>query len=104
MCIRDRHVAEPWYGDSEAEGLIDHGATAMLESLVVFFPGSPMPVSLTPGTVSPTSDLAVLKIGDKNAVRGIVVLPLARGVASPGELVTVIGYPMGCLLYTSRCV
>jgi serine protease Do len=95
LMATNRHVAEPWYGDSEAEGLIDHGATAMLESLVVFFPGSPMPVSLTPGTVSPTSDLAVLKIGDKNAVRGIAVLPLAKGIASPGELVTVIGYPMG---------
>jgi S1-C subfamily serine protease len=95
LLATNRHVAEPWYGDSEAEGLMDNGATAMLESLVVFFPGSPMPVSLTPGAVSPTGDLAVLKIRDKNAVRGIVVLPLARGVASPGELVTVIGYPMG---------
>jgi len=95
LMATNRHVAEPWYGDSEAEGLIDNGATAMLESLVVFFPGSPMPVTLTPGTVSPTLDLAVLKIEDKTAVRGIAVLPLAKGVALPGELVTVIGYPMG---------
>jgi S1-C subfamily serine protease len=91
----NRHVAEPWYGDSEAEGLMHRGATAMLESLVVFFPGSPMPVTLTPGAVSSTGDLAVLKIEDKDSVRGLAVLPLAKGVASPGELVTVIGYPMG---------
>jgi len=91
----NRHVAEPWYGDSEAEGLMHQGATAMLESLVVFFPGSPMPVTLTPGAVSSTGDLAVLKIEDKDAVRGLAVLPLAKGVALPGELVTVIGYPMG---------
>jgi S1-C subfamily serine protease len=95
LMATNRHVAEPWYGDSEAEGLIQRGATAMLESLVVFFPGSPTPVSLTPGAVSSTGDLAVLKIEDKDAVRGIAVLPLAKGVASPGELVTVIGYPMG---------
>ncbi len=91
----NRHVAEPWYGDTEAEGLMHRGATAMLESLVVFFPGSPMPVTLTPGAVSSTGDLAVLKIEDKDAVRGLAVLPLAKGVASPGELVTVVGYPMG---------
>jgi S1-C subfamily serine protease len=91
----NRHVAEPWYGDSEAEGLMHQGATAMLESLVVFFPGSPMPVTLTPGAVSSSGDLAVLKIVDKDAVRGLAVLPLSKGVASPGELVTVIGYPMG---------
>ena len=41
LMATNRHVAEPWYGDSEAEGLIDQGATAMLENLVVFFPGSP---------------------------------------------------------------
>jgi len=95
LLATNRHVAEPWYGDAEAEGLIDHGATAMLESLVVFFPGSPTPVSLTPGTVSSTGDLAVLRIEDKDAVRGIAALPLSKKTATPGELVTVIGYPMG---------
>ena len=95
LLATNRHVAEPWYGDSEAEALIHRGATAMLESLVVFFPGGLTPVSLTPGTVSSTGDLAVLRIEDKDAVRGIAILPLAKGVASPGELVTVIGYPMG---------
>ena len=95
LMATNRHVAEPWYGDSEAVGLMRHGATARLESLVVFFPGSPTPVSLTPGTVSSTVDLAVLKIEDKDAVRGLAVLPLAKGGVSAGELVTVIGYPMG---------
>ena len=95
LLATNRHVAEPWYGDSEAEALMHRGATATLESLVVVFPGSPTPVSLTPGAVSSTSDLAVLRIEDKDAVRGLAVLPLAGGNASPGELVTVIGYPMG---------
>jgi S1-C subfamily serine protease len=95
LLATNRHVAEPWYGDSEAEGLMHRGAAAMLESLVVFFPGSATPVSLTPGSVSSTGDLAVLKIVNKDWVRGLAVLPLARGTALPGELVTVIGYPMG---------
>jgi S1-C subfamily serine protease len=95
LLATNRHVAEPWYGDSEAEGLINRGATAMLESLIVFFPGSPTPVNLTAGAVSSNGDLAVLKVEGKNAVRGLSVLPLAKGTASPGELVTVIGYPMG---------
>src|SRR5258707_5076044 len=95
LLATNRHVAEPWYGDVEAEALIQKGATAMLESLVVFFPGSLTPVNLTPGAVSSTVDLAVLRIEDREAVRGLPVLPLAKGIASPGELVTVIGYPMG---------
>jgi len=95
LLATNRHVAEPWYGDTEAEALMQRGASAMLESLVVFFPGSAMPVPLVPGAVSSTSDLAVLRIEDKDSVRGLAVLPLARGIALPGELVTVIGYPMG---------
>jgi S1-C subfamily serine protease len=95
LLATNRHVAEPWYGDTEAEALIDRGATAMLESLVIFFPGSPTPLSLTPGTVSSTGDLAVLRIENKDAVRGIAILPLSKSFPTPGELVTVIGYPMG---------
>ena len=95
LLATNRHVAEPWYGDTEAEDLLHRGATAMLESLVVFFPGSPTPTNLTPGAVSSSDDLAVVKIEDKNAVRGIPILPLAKVGATAGEAVTVIGYPMG---------
>ena len=48
LLTTNRHVAEPWYGDSEAEALMERGARATLESLVVFFPGSPTALSLKP--------------------------------------------------------
>jgi S1-C subfamily serine protease len=95
LLATNRHVAEPWFGDSEAQHLIDQGATAMLENLVVFFPNSPMPVNLSPASVSKTSDLAILRTADSDVVRGLPALPLAKSPGSPGELVTVIGYPMG---------
>ena len=91
----NRHVAEPWFGDSEAQKLIDQGANASLEKLVVFFPGSPTPVQLSPAAVSRTSDLAVLQTEETSFVRHLPVLPLAKSPGSPGQLVTVIGYPMG---------
>lgn len=95
LLATNRHVAEPWYGDSEAQHLIDQGATAMLENLVVFFPGSPTPVNLSPASVSKTTDLAVLRMEDSDVIRGLPMLPLAKSPGSPGEIVTVIGYPMG---------
>jgi S1-C subfamily serine protease len=95
LLATNRHVAEPWYGDAEAEALIQRGASPVLESMVVFFPNSPTPVALVPGAVSSAEDLAVLRIEEKNAVRGLPVLPLAKGISLPGEPVTVIGYPMG---------
>ena len=95
LLATNRHVAEPWYGDPEAQKLIDQGATGTIESLVVFFPGSPMPVTLSPASVSKTSDLAVLRTEDSRVVHGLAVLPLAKSAGAPGQLVTVIGYPMG---------
>jgi S1-C subfamily serine protease len=95
LIATNRHVAEPWYGDAEAQRLIDRGAAGMLESLVVFFPGSPTPVTLIPASVSKTSDLAVLRAENADVVRGLPVAPLAKSPGAPGQLVTVIGYPMG---------
>ena len=95
LLATNRHVAEPWYGDSEAEALVRRGATASLESLVVFFPGSPTPVNLSKGAVSSVSDLAVLRTEESPVLHGLPALPLAKPGSSPGELVTVIGYPMG---------
>jgi S1-C subfamily serine protease len=95
LIATNRHVAEPWYGDQESEALIHRGATAMLESLVIFFPGSPTPVTLAPATVSSTNDLAVLRAQDAPQLHSVAVLPLAKSASTPGELVTVIGYPLG---------
>jgi len=95
LLATNRHVAEPWYGDSESEALIHRGATAMLENLVIFFPGSPTPVNLVPASVSKTSDLAILRAQNTDIIRTLPILPLAKSPSSPGEHVTVIGYPMG---------
>jgi S1-C subfamily serine protease len=95
MIATNRHVAEPWYGDSEAQRLIEEGALGTIENLVIFFPGSPTPVNLVPGSTAKTSDLAVLRPEDAKAVHGLAVLPLAKTTGAPGQLVTVIGYPMG---------
>jgi S1-C subfamily serine protease len=94
LLATNRHVAEPWYGDPEAEALIRRGAIAMLESVVVFFPGSPTPVTLIPAGVSSTSDLALLRM-ENAATPRLAVLPLAKSPGTPGDLVTVVGYPMG---------
>jgi S1-C subfamily serine protease len=95
LVATNRHVAEPWYGDSEAQTMIEEGAIGTIENLVIFFPGSPTPVNLAPSAVSKTSDLAVLRPQDANAIRGLPALPLAKSAGSAGQFVTVIGYPMG---------
>jgi len=95
LLATNRHVAEPWYGDPEADILIRRGATPTLEKLVAFFPGSPTPFEVTPTVVSAHNDLAVLHLEFTPLTRALPPLPLAKRPTPPGELVTVIGYPMG---------
>ena len=90
-------MAEPWYGDTESEALIRKGAIPELEKLVAFFPNSPTPVNITPAVFAKDDDLAVVNIADSPITRELRPLPLAKGESTPGELVTVLGYPMGVL-------
>jgi S1-C subfamily serine protease len=96
LLATNRHVAQPWYGDAEATDLVSRGAKPQLEKLVVFFPGRPAPVDVTPLAVSANGDLAVLQI-DGAVGHELRPLPLASGTPAAGELVTVVGYPMGVL-------
>jgi S1-C subfamily serine protease len=95
LVATNRHVAEPWYGDADSEALIHRGAATTLEELIIFFPGSTKPVKLSAVSISKTADLAILRTESSDAVLGLQVLPLAKAVGFPGQVVTLIGYPMG---------
>ena len=97
LLATNRHVAEPWYEDPDSAFLLRRGATPVLEKLVAFFPGIPTPVNLTPIGFSPQGDVAVAEIEDTEAVSRLQPLPLAESIPPPGELVSVVGYPMGVL-------
>ena len=97
LVATNRHVAEPWYEDAEATALIRRGAAPQLEQLLAFFPGMPTGVNLTPVVFSGHGDLAVLQVQDLPGIHQLRPLPLASQPSHPGELVTVIGYPMGVL-------
>lgn len=94
LLATNRHVAEPWYEDSEADALMRRGAAPQLEKLIAFFPGSPTPITITPIILSANTDLAVLRV-ESTPPFNPQALPLANSSTPPGDLVTVIGYPMG---------
>ena len=97
LLATNRHVAEPWYEDPDSTVLLRRGATPRLEKLLAFFPGQAAPVNITPAVLSAQGDLAVLRIEDSQVVRQLRPLPLATEIPNPGELVSVVGYPMGVL-------
>lgn len=94
LLATNRHVAEPWYEDSEADALMRRGAAPQLEKLIAFFPGSPTPITITPIILSANTDLALLRV-ESTPPFNPQALPLATSSTPPGDLVTVIGYPMG---------
>jgi serine protease Do len=96
LIATNRHVAEPWYGDPDSDVLIAKGATPSLEKLVAYFPGSPAPISLTPAALSSDGDVAVARM-DTRPDFDLPPLPLASETPNAGELVAVVGYPMGVL-------
>lgn len=95
LIATNRHVAEPWYGDPDSDALLDRGAKPTLEELVAYFPGAEAPVTLTPTALSSDGDLAIAKMD--TPVPGLQPLPLATAKPTPGDLVAVVGYPMGVL-------
>ncbi|HXW93677.1 MAG TPA: serine protease [Terriglobales bacterium] len=97
LLATNRHVAEPWYEDPDSAVLIRKGAHPHLERLIAFFPGLPEPVNLIQAALSAQGDLAVLRIENLQSVGPLRSLPLAEQPPDPGELVSVVGYPMGVL-------
>src|SRR5215471_14032865 len=69
LLATNRHVAQPWYGDPEADDLIRRGASPTLEKLLVFFPGMAAPIDVRPAALSSKEDLAVLKMAANRQAR-----------------------------------
>lgn len=94
LLATNRHVAEPWYEDPEADALMRRGSSPELEKLIAFFPGSPTPITVTPIILSANTDLALLRV-EARPPFDPQPLPLSDSPTPPGDIVTVIGYPMG---------
>ncbi len=95
LLATNRHVAEPWYGDHEVEAAMLKGGSPVLEKLVAYFPGSPLPVNLETAAVATHGDLAVLRIEATPFTKKLRPLNLCQTPPRVGESVSVLAYPMG---------
>src|SRR6202789_1282130 len=95
LLATNRHVAEPWYGDREVAAAVRDGGKPVLEKLEAYFPGSPIPVILSPGALATHGDLAVLRIEATAFTKTLRPLALAEAPPQVGDSVSVLAYPMG---------
>jgi S1-C subfamily serine protease len=95
LVATNRHVAQPWYGDREVAASLRPGESPVLEKLVAYFPGSPLPVALQPVVLAKQGDLAILCMDDTAFTQSLRPLALAPKPPHVGDAVTVLAYPMG---------
>jgi S1-C subfamily serine protease len=95
LLATNRHVAEPWYGDREVAVALRRGGTPVLEKLVAYFPGSPLPVNLETAVLAERGDLALLRLEATAFTRKLHPLTLCKLPPHVGEAVSVLAYPMG---------
>jgi S1-C subfamily serine protease len=95
LILTNRHIAEPWWNDDEADKLLKAGFHPRLAYLRGFFPQHRQPFELAFERRSDTVDLALLKVNLRG--RKIPVLPLDRSQTGSvaGQPVVVVGYPAG---------
>jgi serine protease Do len=95
LILTNRHIAEPWWNDDEADKLLKAGSHPRLAYLRAFFPQHRQPFELAFERRSDTVDLALLKVNLRG--RKIPVLPLDRSPTGSvaGQPVVVVGYPAG---------
>jgi S1-C subfamily serine protease len=95
LLATNRHVAEPWYGDREVAVALRQGGLPVLEKLVAYFPGSPLPVNLETAVVAKQGDLAVLRFEATAFTNKLRPLRMSKTLPHVGESVSVLAYPMG---------
>src|SRR5260370_19356726 len=95
LLATNRHVAEPWYGDRDVAVALRQGGTPVLETLVAYFPGSPLPVNLETAVLAKHGDLAVLRLETTAFTKKLRPLTLSQALPHVGESVSVLAYPMG---------
>jgi S1-C subfamily serine protease len=95
LILTNRHIAEPWWNDDEADKLLKAGSHPRLAYLRGFFPQHRQPFELALERRSDTVDLALLRVNLRGSK--IPVLPLDRSHTGSvaGQPVVVVGYPAG---------
>jgi S1-C subfamily serine protease len=95
LLATNRHVAEPWYGDRDVAVALRRGGSPVLEKLVAYFPGSPLPVNLETAVIATHGDLALLRFETTAFTSKLVPLTLSPALPQVGDSVSVLAYPMG---------
>jgi hypothetical protein len=92
--LTNRHIAEPWWENREAQQIMSKGHRPELQSLVAYFPGLPTRCILKTLRLSHGADLALLQTSQLRNLPSPLCLEGEESM-SPGKEVLLLGYPAG---------
>jgi S1-C subfamily serine protease len=95
LILTNRHVAEPWWNDAEAEALAGAGFRPRFVFFRAFFPRLKEPFDLRVEKRSDKFDLALLRTNVSGRKVPVLPLDLSEAGAVAGQPVVVVGYPTG---------
>jgi S1-C subfamily serine protease len=99
--LTNRHIAQPWWRDRDAQQIISRGYRPELKSLVAYFPGRPTGYALKLVRTSGKADLAVLQTRQQRNLPAPLLLETEERIM-PGSQVWLIGYPAGLVAILGR--
>lgn len=91
--LTNRHVAEPWWADPQAQKIVQAGYRPEFRIFVAYFPHRTQPFVLKTRKVSPTTDVALLEASPAAGLPKPALLD--EGKAAAGAPVLLIGFPLG---------
>jgi S1-C subfamily serine protease len=93
--LTNRHIAEPWWADPEAQRIVAAGYRPEMKSLRAYFPGRGIKYNLKTVLTSKQADVALLQVDPVRNLPAPLVLGPPAERAAPGSRVLLIGYPAG---------
>jgi S1-C subfamily serine protease len=100
LMVTNRHLAEPWEFDENAERILARGFKGVMRRFVAYPHGSAGPLPVTLVALSSDADVSVLRVPE--LPEGVEALTFAATSPSPGDEVLVVGYPLGVHALVAR--
>jgi CheY-like chemotaxis protein len=91
--LTNRHVAEPWWADAQAQKVIEAGFRPESRLSVAYFPHRQESYALKVRKVSSTADVALLSVTPDGKLPKPTLLEEAK--STPGSPVVLMGFPLG---------
>lgn len=100
--LTNRHVAEPWWADAQAQKVIEAGFRPEFRLFTAYFPGRPEPLALKVRKVSKTADVALVEARAAANLPKPALLEEGKEGVAPGAPILLIAFPVGLELILAR--